>query len=202
MNTEQPFDTPADLKSFESELAALLPAAFGGRDRALYEAGWASCEKLLKGGGAWDTAEAVAVAERGEVSAKRARPGRWMWPAFSAALLLVSLSLGTLLAVRETGNRVGDAPSVADDLRSQANRTAVDDVAGSRVQHAGSGAVAIASGERGVDRASYFLLRNRVLMGDADEEIASPARPSHEMPRQRSPEPIRYRELRNAVLRS
>lgn len=84
---------PAELKSFEAELAGLVPSANFDRDRLMYQAGWAACE-----------AAAAHTSGASQCMLSAGRPQRlhrtWLWPLTSAALLLVSMTLATVLVRR------------------------------------------------------------------------------------------------------
>jgi hypothetical protein len=88
MNPERLPELPSDLKSIEADLAALAPRSGAlNRDELMYRAGWAACA----------AADASPVA----VSANKGRGGlAWLWPLTTAGLVLVSATLGMVLATR------------------------------------------------------------------------------------------------------
>jgi hypothetical protein len=82
-----------DLKQVEQSLRSLEPGEAGvNRDRLMYEAGWGACESAMN-------RATPAVAARSDVKVRQAR--NWLWPATSAALLLISATLATVLVTRQ-----------------------------------------------------------------------------------------------------
>jgi hypothetical protein len=94
MNHDHLPDLPHDLKSLAANLAALAPA--GGalnRDELMYRAGWEAC-----------TASATGTSRR-QFNGDRFKLN-WLWPLSTAGLLLVSATLGVVLATRAPAVRV------------------------------------------------------------------------------------------------
>jgi hypothetical protein len=86
MNTDRIPDLPSDLKPLEADLAALAPTTGAlNRDELMYRAGW-------------EARAAARVPLAPPVRTFRAAP--WLWPLTTAGLLLVSLTLGAILATR------------------------------------------------------------------------------------------------------
>jgi hypothetical protein len=84
-----------ELKAVEQSLRSLEPSETGvNRDRLMYQAGWGACESAMN-----RATPAPTVAARADGNARQART--WLWPATSAALLLVSATLATVLVTRE-----------------------------------------------------------------------------------------------------
>src|SRR5687768_9904476 len=86
MNPSQHPDLPSDLESLEADLAALAPTTGAlNRDELMYRAGWEAC-----------AAARVPLA----LPVRYTRAAAWVWPLSTAGLLLISLTLGALLATR------------------------------------------------------------------------------------------------------
>jgi hypothetical protein len=85
VNSDRLPDLPSDLKSFEAQLAALSPASGLSRDDLLYRAGWEACASGVKQG----------------ANARQNRIHSWLWPASTAALVLLSVTLGLIVALRK-----------------------------------------------------------------------------------------------------
>ena len=122
---------PEDLKAVEIVLRRLTPNAQSiDRDRVMYLAGRANV-------------------------ASRQRLLRVVWPLSTAALLLVSLTLGSMLIVRGPNERLlGQLPKEQPNVRSVA---------------AESGNTNVGRAKLVVDQSSYFQLRTAVLRGGAEE---------------------------------
>jgi hypothetical protein len=133
-----------DLNRFEAALASLAPAAARvDRDRAMYLSG-----------------RAAAKAEAARPSGMRA----WLWPASTAAMALVALSLGALL-VQERHSRPVAASSPQPTAPREAHRNS--NAAAAAESDAGSTAVAKNGGPRGANPI-YLRIRNRVLNEGVD----------------------------------
>ena len=94
MNHERFPELSPDLKSLAANLAALAPA--GGvlnRDELMYRAGWEAHATPATGG-----------ATGRLVNSDHSR-SVWLWPLSTAALLLVSVTLGVMIVTREPGIR-------------------------------------------------------------------------------------------------
>ncbi|MEX2139390.1 MAG: hypothetical protein WD894_09020 [Pirellulales bacterium] len=89
MNPDRLPELPSDLKPIEADLAALVPASGTlNRDELMYRAGWAACEA------SGDSPSALTPSNR--------RSGvAWLWPLTTAGLVLLSATLGIVLATRE-----------------------------------------------------------------------------------------------------
>lgn len=89
MNPDRLPELPSDLKSLEADLAALAPATGElNRDELMYRAGW--------------EAHAAAESCRLAVSSNNRRGGHaWLWPLTTGALVLLSATLGIVLAMRQ-----------------------------------------------------------------------------------------------------
>jgi hypothetical protein len=86
----RPDDFPPDLKAFEAALSGLIPAASRlDRDRLMYQAGAAS-----------------AAPATNHPAIRTSRHPMMLWPAATAALLVVALGLGTLVALRRPEDRI------------------------------------------------------------------------------------------------
>jgi hypothetical protein len=89
MRTEP--EIPFDLKAFEAQLGALAPAAGAiARDELMYRAGWEAC-----------TAAAGQVSPRLGRGVLGAHHRGWLWPATTAALVILSVTLGLVIALRK-----------------------------------------------------------------------------------------------------
>lgn len=98
MNADRP-ELPHDLKSLEADLAALAPASANlPRDELMYRAGWEACAAAATV--SRDDAGQPPEASFGRREQRPRGTAAWLWPLTSAALVLVSATLGTLLAVR------------------------------------------------------------------------------------------------------
>jgi hypothetical protein len=101
MNNERGPDLPIELKSFEAQLAQLSPAAGAvNRDTLMYRAGWEACQAAHQCSGNGGHAGPSQGADRGRTTRF------WLWPLSSAALLLLSATLGVLLGLRQPGERI------------------------------------------------------------------------------------------------
>jgi hypothetical protein len=115
---------PAELKAVEHALRRLQPSADRlDRDRLMYLSGRASMPS-----------------QRNAL--------QWMWPLSTAALLLVSLTLGGML------------------LSSAGNRQPNQNIVATESQHGDGRSVDLAIADR--DPSSYLQLRNTVLLGGVD----------------------------------
>jgi hypothetical protein len=165
-NTVQPDDFPPDLKAFEAALGGLVPAESRlDRDRLMYLAG------------------AAAATPRSSAPATRSiRLPALFWPIATAALFLVALGLGALVAIRQPLERIvyvdrpaarmnpGDTPSltahwpqielpvVADRDRSSGSYLALRE----QVLLLGLGALDAPSGP--AEPADHSDVRNRALL--------------------------------------
>jgi hypothetical protein len=137
-NASHPDDFPPDLKAFEAELGGLVPAESRlNRDRLMYLAG------------------AVAAATGSSRPALRfGRLPKLLWPIATAALFVIAVGLGALVALRQPTERVvyvnrpaasahpGDGPSFL-----------------AQSSHVGP----LAAADRGTTSGSYLALREQVL---------------------------------------
>jgi hypothetical protein len=131
----RPDDFPADLKPFEAALGSLVPAGSRvDRDRLMYLAGAASAPS--------------------RVPNRRSRSRGFFWPCAAAAMLLVSLGLGALVAFRGPAERIVyvDRPVVNQEPSTAPSVTAP----------AGDTETRFAASQGSVD-ASYLVLREHVL---------------------------------------
>jgi hypothetical protein len=161
-----PDDFPPDLKAFEAALAGLVPAESRlNRDRLMYFAG--------------------AAAATSSTTQPRSQLGRLpalLWPMATAALFLIAVGLGALIAMRQPTERIvyidrpaapmnpGDAPSlaahwpqigstiVADRDRSSGNYLVLRE----QVLRLGVGALDAPS--RAAEPADHSDVRNRALL--------------------------------------
>src|SRR6266566_1720404 len=86
----RPDDFPSDLKPFEAALAGLSPAATRiNRDQLMYLAG-----------------AAAAAPAPNDPATRACRPPQMVWPSATAALFLVALGLGALVALRQPAERI------------------------------------------------------------------------------------------------
>jgi hypothetical protein len=136
----RPEDFSTELKPIEAALGALVPASRIDRDRLMYLAGAAS----------------VTGAPHAAVRERNPRIGvhRLFWPLAAAAMFLVSLGLGGLLAFREPGDRIVyvDRPPAASERTREPSIAALNK---NIEPH-------FAAGEASTD-ASYLVLREQVL---------------------------------------
>jgi hypothetical protein len=103
----RPDDFPPDLKAFEAALSGLIPAASRlDRDRLMYQAGAAS-----------------AAPATNHPAIRSSRHPMRLWPAATAALLVVALGLGTFVALREPHERIVyvDRPAAKSNLGTSPN---------------------------------------------------------------------------------
>jgi hypothetical protein len=140
----RPDDFPADLKPFEAALGSLVPAGSRvDRDRLMYFSGAASA-----------TNAASATAAPSREPNRRGQSRGVFWPCAAAAMLLVSLGLGALVAFREPAERIVyvDRPVVNQEPSAAPSVTAP----------AGDSETRFAASQGSVD-ASYLVLREHVL---------------------------------------
>jgi hypothetical protein len=135
MSANNPFneELPAELKAVERVLRRLQPSADRlDRDRLMYLSGRASVP-----------------------SQRNTR--RWMWPISTAALLLVSLTLGGMLLNSARGWR---------QTEPLANRPLGQNTVATESQNGAGRSVDLAIADR--EPSSYLQLRNTVLLGGVD----------------------------------
>jgi hypothetical protein len=161
----RPDDFPPDLKAFEAALAGLVPTGSRiDRDRLMYRAGAAAT-----------------------TSATKSPPNRFsrlpamLWPTATAAMLLVTLGLGALIALRQpqerivyvdrpAGSRVGGSPALAtqwpDLLPSLASREnpATASYLALRQQVLRVGVESLDAPSHGGERTGQSDVRNRALL--------------------------------------
>ncbi|HKD35429.1 MAG TPA: hypothetical protein VKB78_01475 [Pirellulales bacterium] len=143
----EPHDFQADLKPLEAALGSLVPATSRiDRDRLMYLSGAASADATVS------TTKTTIPSAR----SWRGRTLRAFWPLAAAAMLIVSIGLGTIVAFWEPRERVVYIErQVAQGLQSLPRRIA-------------SGALALEvpshwmASRASVD-ASYLVLRGQVL---------------------------------------
>jgi hypothetical protein len=169
---------PEDLKPFEALLGSFLPAPSRiDRDRLMYAAGGA------------------AASVSSQAPAHRSR--QWLWPSVSAALLLLSATLGVALALRGDAaerivyvDRPVATPSVASATRNSEASGPVDTLVAKALD-----------GERADDfrlpPESNFMLRERALRFGVDA-IEPPRHSTSSLP---APD-YRNRSLLNQMLGS
>jgi hypothetical protein len=143
----RPDDFPAELKPFEAALGSLAPAGSRiDRDRLMYLAGAASATYAVSA--------AAAVGAAAQEPNRRSRSRSVFWPCAAAAMLLVSLGLGALVALRGPAERVVyvDRPVVNQESSAAPSVTAP----------AGDSETRFAASQGSAD-ASYLVLREHVL---------------------------------------
>ena len=151
-------DLPHELKSFEAQLAALAPAGNLSRDELMYRAGWEAC----------------ASGARQSAKVRQHRIHSWLWPASTAALVLLSVTLGLIVAIREPGVEV-----VYIEKSSSADAATANDGG-----MADSSSIATADAFNATRKPpspgnDYFALREHVLAFGADVLPATTAPTSH-----------------------
>jgi hypothetical protein len=175
-----------DLKAAEAALGSLVPRSSRiDRDRLMFLAGQAAG----RGQGSGVGGQALGVG--GQVIPS------WLWPAATAAMVLVSVTLGGLLWSRsgpETIERIvyvpverpaPSSPTVVQSTTPEPQIPRITNTLGSLVLG-------------GSIQADYLRLRNQVLVSGLD---ALPE-PRHAASNTKSPEPSDYRQLLISALRS
>jgi hypothetical protein len=161
----RPDDFPPDLKAFEAALVGLVPAGSRiDRDRLMYRAG-----------------AAAATSATQSPPTLFSRLPAMLWPTATAAMLLVTLGLGALVAMRQPTERIvyvdrpaartnpGDAPSLAVHWPQVGSTIAPDrDSSGSylvlREQVLRLGVGALDTPSRATEPADHSDVRNRALL--------------------------------------
>src|SRR4051794_34172917 len=136
-------DFPADLKPIEAALAGLMPAAARvDRDRLMYLAGAAAATAATQTAGPSD---------RSSVRIRSLR--KMIWPLSTAALLIVSIGFGSMVAFREPAERLVYVERPTERTNSSdvaiAPRTAINSTPAVRQNDSTS--------------ADYLVLRDQVL---------------------------------------
>lgn len=136
------------MNEIEAALASLAPTASqtaspAGRDRLMYEAGRAAAEAHFS---------------------RARRPRAWLWPASTAAMALLALSLGAMLVHERSAKSASDGPPMALPAKRPPIETEekLPQVAPPQIDGAARIAADDASREI-APLASYVLLRRRVL---------------------------------------
>ncbi|MHB1034625.1 MAG: hypothetical protein ACYC35_04580 [Pirellulales bacterium] len=211
-----------DLKAAEAALGSLVPRSSRiDRDRLMFLAGQAAGRGQGSGVGGQD-AEPDAVeaskggqathgtpgSRKGEAPAEPLARGRgseargrvipsWCWPAATAAMVLVSVTLGGMLWWRPAPETIERIVYVQVAQRAPAPPTVVPDLAPeSAAPRIASSLGSLVLG--GSIQADYLRLRNQVLVSGLD---ALPE-PRHAASNTKSPEPSDYRQLLISALRS
>jgi hypothetical protein len=147
MNSDRYPDLPSDLKAFEAQLAALSPACGLSRDELMYRAGWEACASVAT--------PLSPRLRRGVLGARRNARDKhirqWLWPATTAALVVLSVTLGFVVALRKP------ATEVVYIERSPPARMAANDKRDSQWRPEGTD-LRLPSGGN-----DYLMLRDRVL---------------------------------------
>jgi hypothetical protein len=185
-----------DVRAIEQSLRGLTPAnTLVNRDRLMYEAGWAAREAATERAAAPQPAAAITSGKRDS--------HRWLWPATSAALLLVSATLAAVLITREPEKQIVYAyvSPLAKGANEQAEPDEGRNVAAdaSKTQSDLPWLSVLQSFGTATPRAdaNYLTLRSRVLAFGVD------VLPSTAVPRGASDsraDAPRYGEMRGALL--
>ena len=138
-----------DLNELEARLASLAPSASRtNRDRAMYLAGYAA-------------AKADAARSR--------RPSVWLWPASTAAMAVVAVSLGAWLALERQSGEIAAESDPSHSTSPDASRDAERE---SPVVDGGAGTVVADNGSSrswpSPPHPSYLRIRERVLLEGVD----------------------------------
>ena len=166
MNAERQSEPPDDLKSLEADLAALTPSTGAlNRDELMYRAGWEACATAARVPLAPPVQSVpLALPVQGVPLALPVRVPAWLWPLSTAGLLLVSFTLGALLATRtDPEPRVvyveRQADVIAKNEQTQPRSAAAPNIA----VHDSASALPIPVTRRPGSGDHYLALRERVL---------------------------------------